>query len=121
VSLDGQTWQTVASDEGREPWTHTHGIAKARRTCITDEDTARLAALDQQIAQTKAALNRVPPRVVEAREGSEKAEAWRVKLERLDAADAPGENGSCSSRGQQAPWPNGSVPIGIHATQSGRR
>jgi Protein of unknown function (DUF1553)/Protein of unknown function (DUF1549)/Planctomycete cytochrome C/F5/8 type C domain len=60
VSLDGKSWQTVATDEGREPWTPAHGIAKARRTSITEEETARVAALDQQIAQTKAALNRVP-------------------------------------------------------------
>jgi mono/diheme cytochrome c family protein len=60
VSLDGKTWQTVATDEGREPWTPAHGIAKARRTIITDEETARIAALEKQIAQTQAALNRVP-------------------------------------------------------------
>jgi mono/diheme cytochrome c family protein len=60
VSLDGKTWQTVATDEGREPWTPAHGIAKARRTIITEEEAARIAALDKQIAQTNAALNRVP-------------------------------------------------------------
>jgi mono/diheme cytochrome c family protein len=60
VSQDGETWQTVATDEGREPWTPAHGIAKARRTIITEEEAARLAALDKQIAQTKAAFNRVP-------------------------------------------------------------
>jgi hypothetical protein len=60
VSLDGQMWKTVATEEGREPWSPAHGIAKARRTCVTDEEAARLAALSRQIAQTRAALNRVP-------------------------------------------------------------
>jgi len=60
VSLDGRTWQTVATDEGREPWTPAHGIAKARRTSIAEDEAARVDALDKRIAQTKAALNRVP-------------------------------------------------------------
>lgn len=60
VSLDGKTWKTVATDEGREPWTPAHGIAKARRTSITGEEAARVAALDGKIVEAKAALNRVP-------------------------------------------------------------
>ncbi len=60
VSLDGETWQAVATDEGRAAWTPAHGIAKARRTSITEEEAARVAALNKQLAQTKAALNRVP-------------------------------------------------------------
>ncbi len=60
VSLDGKTWQTAATDEGREPWTPAHGIAKARRTSITREEAARVAALDKEIVEAKAALNRVP-------------------------------------------------------------
>ncbi len=60
VSLDGKTWQTVATDEGREPWTPAHGIAKARRTSITGEEAARVASLDKEIVEAKEALNRVP-------------------------------------------------------------
>ena len=60
VSLDGKTWKTVATDEGREPWTPAHGIAKARRTSITGEEAARVAALDKEIVEAKDALNRVP-------------------------------------------------------------
>ena len=60
VSLDGKTWQTVATDEGREPWTPAHGIAKARRNSVTGQEAARVAALDKEIVETKAALNRVP-------------------------------------------------------------
>ncbi|MBI5773790.1 MAG: DUF1553 domain-containing protein [Verrucomicrobia bacterium] len=60
VSFDGKTWATVATDDGREPWTPAHGIAKARREVITAEEEQKLAALDKQIAQTRAKLNRVP-------------------------------------------------------------
>lgn len=60
VSLDGTAWTSVATDEGREPWTPAHGIAKARREVITAEEEQKLAALDQQIAQARAKLNRVP-------------------------------------------------------------
>lgn len=61
VSLNGQTWQTVASDAGREAWSPAHGIAKARRSVITKEETAQLAALDRDIAQVQRAIAAVPP------------------------------------------------------------
>ncbi len=60
VSMDGQDWKTVASDEGREPWTPAHGIAKARSKVITAEEAAELAALNRQIAQVQSKLNQVP-------------------------------------------------------------
>ncbi|GEP44902.1 DUF1553 domain-containing protein [Brevifollis gellanilyticus] len=61
VSMDGKTWTTVATDEGRESWTKEHGIAKARRSIITKEETAQLASFDKQIAATKAALAKIAP------------------------------------------------------------
>ncbi|MEO6788535.1 MAG: DUF1553 domain-containing protein [Chthoniobacteraceae bacterium] len=60
VSLDGQAWQTVATDEGREPWTPAHGIAKARRSVITTEEKAQLSSLQKQIAEVKAQIARIP-------------------------------------------------------------
>jgi len=60
VSLDGQSWTTVATDEGREPWTPAHGIARSRATVTTPEDEQKFAALDQQMASTRTKLNRVP-------------------------------------------------------------
>ena len=60
TSLDGQTWQTVATEEGREPWTPAHRVAKARRSVITEEESAKLEALEKQIAAVQAKLNRVP-------------------------------------------------------------
>ena len=60
VSLDGTAWQTVATDEGREPWTPAHRVAKARRSVITEEESAQLEALEEQNALMQAKLNKVP-------------------------------------------------------------
>ncbi len=59
VSDDGQTWTTVATDEGREPWTPAHGIARARRTVTTAKEEQQLAALEKQIALVQAKLKAV--------------------------------------------------------------
>ena len=60
VSLDGKTWTTVASDDGREPWTPAHGIAKARRTLATPEETTTLTELDKQLAAVQRQIAAVP-------------------------------------------------------------
>jgi mono/diheme cytochrome c family protein len=60
VSSDGKTWRTVASDEGREPWTPAHGIARSRHDVITKDEQAKLALLDNQIAAVQAKLKAVP-------------------------------------------------------------
>ena len=60
VSLDGKAWTTVASEEGREPWTLAHGIAKARREIQTQAENEQLAELDRRIAKVKASIARVP-------------------------------------------------------------
>jgi mono/diheme cytochrome c family protein len=60
VSLDGQTWRTVVSDEGREPWTPAHGIARSRHDATTKDEQKKLAALDKQIATVQAKLKAVP-------------------------------------------------------------
>ena len=60
VSMDGQSWRTVASDEGREPWTQAHGIERFRRNSTTDEEQQKLGAFQKQIAQVQTKLNAVP-------------------------------------------------------------
>ncbi|HEY1084890.1 MAG TPA: DUF1553 domain-containing protein [Prosthecobacter sp.] len=60
TSIDGQQWKTVASDEGRAPWSDAHGIAQARRDAITDAETKSLKALDAEINHLQAALRAVP-------------------------------------------------------------
>jgi hypothetical protein len=61
VSLDGESWTTVASDEGREPWSESHGIAKARRSTITPEELDQLASLEREIASINKEIAAVPP------------------------------------------------------------
>jgi mono/diheme cytochrome c family protein len=60
VSLDGKAWTTVAGGYDRQPWTPAHGIERVRRDVITDEEEAKLAALEKQLAQVQAKLNRIP-------------------------------------------------------------
>lgn len=60
VSEDGQVWTTVATDEGRQPATSGHALAKARKAMISQEETARLAALQKQISAIQAQIGRVP-------------------------------------------------------------
>ncbi|MEN3940283.1 DUF1553 domain-containing protein [Prosthecobacter sp. SYSU 5D2] len=61
VSMDGKTWQTVASDEGRESWSPAHGIAKISQQIITPEEKSQLTGLKKQIATVQAAITAVPP------------------------------------------------------------
>lgn len=60
VSMDGMVWKTVATDEGREPWSPAHGIAKARSRVITPDESTRLAELGERIADVNARIARVP-------------------------------------------------------------
>jgi len=60
VSMDGKDWRTVATDEGREPWTPAHGIAKARAEVITKAEQEQIAALEKKITDLQARLSRVP-------------------------------------------------------------
>jgi hypothetical protein len=60
VSADGETWQTVASSAGREPWSGAHGIERLRREVTTPEEAKQLAALAAAIAKLDRALKAVP-------------------------------------------------------------
>jgi len=60
VSLDGQSWKTVATDEGREPWSTAHGIAMSRSKVTSTEEKTRLAELAKSIAAVNAQINKVP-------------------------------------------------------------
>ncbi|MGV3483541.1 MAG: DUF1553 domain-containing protein [Planctomycetaceae bacterium] len=61
VSMDGESWKTVASDEGREPWSEQHGIERERQRILTTEETRQLNELGQQIASRQRALAAVAP------------------------------------------------------------
>jgi hypothetical protein len=60
VSLDGETWTTVASDKGREPWTAAHGVAGLREKVVTAEEQEALATLEKRISKVQRALEAVP-------------------------------------------------------------
>lgn len=60
VSIDGHDWQTVASDEGREPWTPQHAAAKARSSVVTVDMQRKLDTLDARIADVKKKLAAIP-------------------------------------------------------------
>jgi mono/diheme cytochrome c family protein len=61
VSFDGKIWRTVASDEGREPWTPAHALGRARRAVITAEEQAQLARLAGETAGVEKKIRAVPP------------------------------------------------------------
>lgn len=60
VSMDGETWRTVASSEGRQPSSEALGIVWARRAVVTTKESALLADFEKRIAQVNAAIARVP-------------------------------------------------------------
>lgn len=60
VSLDGETWTTVASEAGREPATPGHAMALARATVITEAEQTRLNDLAKRMAAVQAQINRLP-------------------------------------------------------------
>ena len=61
VSADGETWRTVASSEGREPWSAAHAIERLRREVTTPDEAGQIAALSAEIAKMDRALKAVPP------------------------------------------------------------
>ncbi len=61
VLADGETWRTVASSAGREPWSAAHGIERMRREVTTPEEARQIAAVAAEIAKVDRALKAVPP------------------------------------------------------------
>jgi hypothetical protein len=60
VSLDGQQWTTVASSEGREPWTPAHGVQRVRRSVITDDEERQLQRFEKDINALQTQILRIP-------------------------------------------------------------
>ena len=61
VSADGREWRTVASSEGREPWTLAHGVERLRRTILTPEERRQLTDLASRLGAVERDLKAVPP------------------------------------------------------------
>lgn len=60
ISTDGKIWKTVATDEGREPWTPQHAAAKARRSIVDSDMQRKLDELNSRITAVKEKLKLVP-------------------------------------------------------------
>jgi hypothetical protein len=60
VSSDGKTWQKVASNEGREPWSSEHALAQAKAKVTPKEEAAQLAKLRADIARLRAKIEKLP-------------------------------------------------------------
>lgn len=60
ISMDGKSWQTVASGDDRQPWTPAHGIERVRRDVITAQESEQLAVLERSIAGVQKKLNAIP-------------------------------------------------------------
>lgn len=63
VSLDGETWKTVADTFDRNPFSAAHGAQRLRHETITAEESQQLADLKQRIAaneQEIAAVGKLP-------------------------------------------------------------
>jgi hypothetical protein len=60
ISMDGKAWISVASSEGREPWTEEHAIERSRTKTINEEERAKLATLDAALAELERQIRKIP-------------------------------------------------------------
>ncbi len=60
TSLDGSTWQTVATSFEREPWSPAHGIARALQEATTAEQARKRDGLAVELARVQKQLDAVP-------------------------------------------------------------
>lgn len=61
ISLDGQSWQTVADGRDRQPVSEEHRRQRLRELETTIEEKVRLAELDQELARVQREISQVPP------------------------------------------------------------
>jgi mono/diheme cytochrome c family protein len=61
VSLDGQTWKTVADSAVRPPLDEAHLIERFSRAVMTDAERQTLIALDEELARINRELKAIPP------------------------------------------------------------
>jgi len=61
VSSDGEHWTTVASSEGREPWSPSHAMESMRGIETTVDEKSQLAELRKELAQIQAKIAAIPP------------------------------------------------------------
>jgi mono/diheme cytochrome c family protein len=79
VSLDGETWRTVATGADRQPWSEAHAIERHRAAATTPEERGQLAAVTPRLAAVDRELRAVPPlRQVWVGKPAQPTEATRV-------------------------------------------
>ena len=61
ISMDGETWMSVASSEGREPWSAEHAIERSRIKATTAEERLALEKLDASLADLEMQIRKIPP------------------------------------------------------------
>ena len=60
VSMDGESWLSVASSEGREPWTEEHAIERSRTKTILAEEREKLTKLGASLAELEVQIRKIP-------------------------------------------------------------
>ncbi len=60
VSMDGETWKTIASSAGREPWTEEHAIERMRSQTITPEEMEAISIIDMALAENEKQIRALP-------------------------------------------------------------
>src|SRR5262245_32867508 len=61
ISLDGQTWRSVADSTARPPLNEAHLVERFSRIVMTDTERQRLGALDDELARINRELKAIPP------------------------------------------------------------
>jgi len=60
VSLDGESWQIVASSEGREPWTEEHAVERMQIKTVTPEERDAISNIDSSLSEIGKRIRDVP-------------------------------------------------------------
>ena len=60
ISMDGESWISVASSEGREPWSAEHAIERNRAKAISEEERRVVAKLDASLAELEMQIRKIP-------------------------------------------------------------
>ncbi len=60
VSTNGETWQTIASSSGREPWTEEHAVERLRSKTITPGEMDAISIIELALAEIDKQIRAVP-------------------------------------------------------------
>ena len=60
VSMDGDSWQPIASSSGREPWSEEHAIERLRSKAITPAEKEAITKIDIALSEIEKQIRDVP-------------------------------------------------------------